>query len=140
MSKHTFTESDLRTARKLRESGTSWDALGAYFGCDHETIRRQIDPEYRKVRSDRYKPQHSPFHVSARALPRKDVAARLAEIVPDTRSRVARWMGDPPPGRSALDRRTRSEQMVIVRKSTVLLAPSEHGVFMEDRPSNGETV
>lgn len=36
---------------------------------------------------------------------RTDVAARRAEIQPDTRSLTGRLLGDPMPGRSALDRR-----------------------------------
>jgi hypothetical protein len=36
-----------------------------------------------------------------------DLAARLAEIPPDTRSLTARICGDPIPGRRALDLRTR---------------------------------
>ena len=38
--------------------------------------------------------------------PDEDVAARLAEIPPDTRDLTAQVFGDPLPGRSALDRRT----------------------------------
>jgi hypothetical protein len=38
-----------------------------------------------------------------------DVAARLAEIPPDTRSLTARVFGDPLPGRSAFDRYSRAE-------------------------------
>ena len=46
-------------------------------------------------------------------LSASDVRARLAERdqrrVADTRTEAERWLGDPPPDRSALAQRTRSE-------------------------------
>jgi hypothetical protein len=106
MSKHIFTDSDLRTAKRMRAAGRSWESLGEHFRCDPETVRRQIDPDYRKVRSDRYRPGSSAFHVlrTLDRIPREEAARRISSVPPDTRSAFQRLMGDPLPGRSALDR------------------------------------
>lgn len=105
MPKHSFTEDDLYRATRLRAMGRSWADLAERFGCDTETIRRQIDPEYRRVRSSRYRPEHSPFHIQTRhGVSPEEAARRIAEVPADTRPMSARLLGDPLPGRSALDK------------------------------------
>lgn len=106
MPRHYFTEGDIARARLKRQNGQSWNALARHFNCAEETIRRYMDDEYRKKRADRYRPEHRRFTMYGDP-PRMTSAEakRVIESVPsDTRDPVARWMGDPLPGRSALDK------------------------------------
>jgi hypothetical protein len=139
MAKHKFDDMDLYRARRLRAMGTSWDDLGRRFGCDPETIRRQIDPEYRKVRSDRYRPEGSPYHVLNRdgRVSGAEAARALARVPIDSRTRVARWLGDPLPGRSALDRK-KADKSSLSCGQVVDAGTRTHS--MEDHLLNGRVV
>lgn len=66
--------------------------------------------------------------------------ALVRAVPPDTRTLMQRFFGDPPPGRSALDRKMGLSTGDHVSKSVLLLAPEKDGVFMEDRHSNLEAV
>jgi hypothetical protein len=107
MPRHYFSEGDITRARMMRESGQSWTALARYFNCSEETIRRYMDDEYRKKRADRYRPDHLRFSIYGNPSRMTSAEARrvISTVPADTRSRMAKWMGDPLPGRSALDAR-----------------------------------
>lgn len=72
----------------------------------HEMRRERPNPPRRDrepapKRADGVKREESQLHVDADAM-------RLARLIPDdTRNYTARFMGDPLPGRSALDRQAR---------------------------------
>jgi hypothetical protein len=106
-------EINIERAQKLKADGWSYNRIGEIFGTTGQTIRVRIDPEYgamRLQRSAEIKKANRGFAIkdvlpSERRAPVEDVAARLAEIPQDTRTQGQRLMGDPLPGRSALDRR-----------------------------------
>jgi hypothetical protein len=94
-----FTPEQLERAREMMSDGCSWARIGARLGCDDETIRARIDPDYKAMRSSRYTGPLS----GLRAGSDRHLNAALARVPADSRSRQAKFMGDPLPGRSALD-------------------------------------
>lgn len=109
--RHAFTEADAESVRTMRAQGMSWHSLSRVWGCSEETVRRLIDLEYRERRADRYRPVHmrQPRNYGNPSRMTSAEAARVLDTVPqDTRSLSAKLMGDPLPGRSALDRKPQS--------------------------------
>jgi hypothetical protein len=97
-----------------------WKAAARELGISNiDAARGVIDPEWYDrrnnrvrdrraglVKTTRLKGDGTPAHMANRcAPPAEDIAARLAEIPPDTRSLTARLFGDPIPGRRAIDQR-----------------------------------
>ena len=46
-----FTEAELNLARTWRRYNESWRAIGRRIGCEPETIRSAIEPDYRTDRT-----------------------------------------------------------------------------------------
>lgn len=98
-------------ARVLRAKGWAWRKIARQLGISVERLRTAIEPGFGKRRYQRQKRLAMPGHAHVRPgrRPTKpkaaDVAARLAEIPDDERGLTQRLLGDPLPGRSALDRR-----------------------------------
>ncbi len=139
MPRHYFTEGDIARARLMREDGQSWNALARHYNCSEETIRRYMDDEYRKKRADRYRPEHLRFTMYGNPPRTTSAEARrvIASVPADTRSPVTRWMGDPLPGRSALDK-MRASVMANSRSRTVL--HTIHKTAFEAGENSGVTV
>ena len=95
----------LARARKLRAAGTSWSNIGARLGYSKYTLRDRIDPDY----AARKRLQLIGFadftQVDEVRVTPAEAARALATVPLDTRSVAARFLGDPLPGRSALDRK-----------------------------------
>lgn len=128
MQRYNFTEIDRQTALRMREMGKSWGTLARHFDCSEETIRRVIDPEYRRVRSERYRPVHDKIISNAGRFPPAEVERILRTIQPDTRTLQAKFMGDPIPGRSALDKKRASGALSTVNSQvfhTIHTTPTE---------------
>lgn len=109
-------EWDEDLARRMRAEGTSWKNLARTFGVTPETIRCRLDEEYKRIHRERHNKylrelrrglaaDRIVLHQAER-IDKEALAQRLAEIPDDTRDLTAFLMGDPLPGRSALDRRT----------------------------------
>jgi hypothetical protein len=100
-------------AKKLRLDGASWERVARYVGAGVERTRYRIDPAWVEKRRDRFRgrPEGKPrkYTLSAGRLeswmPPEQYAQLLATIPHDQRSFTARLLGDPLPGRSALDQR-----------------------------------
>lgn len=95
----------LARARQLRAVGTSWANIGAGLGYHENTIRERLDPDFAAARRLRYSGPPVFIHGSEPRLSPAEIARALATVPLDTRSIQARFLGDPLPGRSALDRR-----------------------------------
>jgi hypothetical protein len=94
----------IRRARELRTAGTAWAEIGARLGYSENTIRTRIDPDFNwpnKATGSFLYIREGETRVS-----KADAERALRAIPIDTRTRVARFMGDPIPGRSALDRKS----------------------------------
>jgi len=107
-----LTDDQLNEARKMRDAGAAWEVLEAHFGLSVFRIRCEVDAAYREKRRLQKRAKRPSrglgmvaAGLTADYIPKATIAARLAEIPPDTRSKTARLFGDPLPGRSALDRR-----------------------------------
>lgn len=102
---------------KLREQGLTYAAIGERLGCSREMCRlyamtpQRYERELIRYRNNRaaareqYKGARS-FRDDAgseRSI-LHDVLARMREIPADTRDLTARLLGDPIPGRRALDK------------------------------------
>jgi len=117
----------IRAARPVIESivgqcgaeASAWHQAAKAAGVPYDALRRALDTEYRKMRvASSRRSAISSGHMHAiihrkqlgdaprEKGPDEATVARLrAAIPPDTRSLTARMLGDPIPGRSALDRR-----------------------------------
>jgi hypothetical protein len=107
----------LEAVTAMRAAGKKWVEIQRYFGVSYFVIRR-LDHDWAAKTQRRVDEARRRFGGGARSLnPRNselvknkpsaiDVAARLAEIPVDTRELTGVLMGDPLPGRSALDRMT----------------------------------
>lgn len=98
---------------ELRQAGKTWTEIGKELGVDGTTAHIAVDPEYAAVRRARInhrrreKSEITPEMRRAgdRRVSEDDAKVALASIPADTRDLTARMLGDPLPGRSALDRR-----------------------------------
>lgn len=95
----------------------SWRRLARELEISEDALRRAVEPGYaerrntmaRERRNGEVRLVQRQNHVVETALAlRQEGARRIAEIPPDTRNLTARLLGDPLPGRSALDRKARS--------------------------------
>lgn len=80
---------------ELRRAGVPKEHVAKQLRCSRSTV-------------ERYELGYDSFFKSGpktNELSAAELLARLAEIPPDTRSLTGRILGDPLPGRSALDRR-----------------------------------
>ena len=91
----------------------SWHAMSFQCHAPVDALRRYHDPAWHKQRlrqSRLYREKNSVAQnyretvTSAGRVHPGDIAARLAEIPPDTRDLTAYLFGDPLPGRRAIDR------------------------------------
>lgn len=105
MPRFQFTDEQLQLARELRAAGMGWGSIGRRLGCGEDTIHERIDPGFRERPRGQRNSGPRTFIPVERRPPKPEVMRALASVPRDTRSRVARWMGDPLPGRSALDQR-----------------------------------
>lgn len=107
---------DTEKARALRLSGLSWSDVAEAIGRNTDTVRIALDPAFaqRRREADRKRAAKrreaervvNGVHTDGYRAPDPATTARaLAAIPTDTRSMFSRFMGDPLPGRSALDRR-----------------------------------
>lgn len=110
-----LSDEQIKQAKKLRAAGWTWTRLGQKFGCAWETVRRRIDPEYaefRKQQINRARGVHRIGDVApllreraTRADVRHSAESLMDDVPADTRDLTARMLGDPLPGRSALDQK-----------------------------------
>lgn len=115
-----LTYEHIMEARKLRQQNTPWMRIGAILGCHEDIIRRRLDPEWAAKRRDgirrarlnrRRENRQRKLAVAEDRRARVEASARPTQemldaiSLPVTISQVL--LGDPPPGRSALDMRQR---------------------------------
>lgn len=92
----------IKEALAARKSGATYEDLAAMLNCSKGTVERLLQ---RHGMTRKYKPR------GPRSLPEAALDARLKQraremwfkVPADTRDLTARLMGDPLPGRSALD-------------------------------------
>jgi hypothetical protein len=94
----------LQRGRDLRAAGASWNAVGRGTGYPPETIRLRLDEEFAERQRARSGGGRS-YIRKTYFVTKAQIAEMKAAIPRDTRSLQAKWMGDPLPGRSALDQR-----------------------------------
>jgi len=100
----TIAAGEIARARMLRAAGTSWAEIGARLGYHGNTIRRRLDPGFVVARHVVHAELVDSIETEPRITP-EEAARALATVPVDTRTIQARFLGDPLPGRSALDKR-----------------------------------
>lgn len=102
---------------RMRLDGFSWAAIGRKLGVRQELAKRAVDAEYDAKIRERQKNYHrerrQTFKVGKKNhFVRHEVIdpSVLNTIPPDTRTFTARALGDPLPGRSALDRKMQGDR------------------------------
>ena len=78
----------IEQAQTMRRNEMPWAHIAKHFGVTPDTVRRVLDPEW----------------AARRRAGITDGERLLREVPADTRDLTARALGDPLPGRSALDR------------------------------------
>ena len=92
-------------ARKLRAAGTSWESIGVRLGFKGQTIRQRLAADFPAARRARYIDLAAFIEMDEERITPEEAARAIATVPLDTRSVQARFLGDPLPGRSALDRK-----------------------------------
>jgi hypothetical protein len=98
-------------AKALRDEGVKWETIAKKLGVGADGLRRRLDPAYRAKRNQQNAVVRTQRSLGLRNmyrtahLPADEMARILATVPVDTRGRMARVMGDPLPGRSALDQK-----------------------------------
>lgn len=114
-----MTEDQIAECRRMRDAGMNWNAMAKAIGCDPLTVRRALDEGWavrRRQKVNEARRQRTKEKPSLRKIIDRDTytisaktradAERLMRQIPhDTRSLTGRMLGDPIPGRSALDMR-----------------------------------
>lgn len=103
-------------ARKMRQRHMSWQRIADAFGCSAKTVRRPLDQEWSAKRAQGIREARR-YRNARRAkrevrMIREAPSARPSQEMLDARQQPATIgqliLGDPLPGRSALDRRQAS--------------------------------
>jgi hypothetical protein len=106
-------------------SGESLHALAREAGCDWQSLKRRLDPEWaaesRRRRTERgleRKPDGALryLHVDER-VPAEDLKRAFAAIPPDTRNLTQRLFGDPVLPRSALAQKYGVETAIVLMQA-----------------------
>jgi hypothetical protein len=126
MTTYRLTTGDHLRALRLKREGRAWPEIAMEFGISAPVLRRALDPvwaehragvEYRsKMRAltaqqreqEKRKtlaPNGHQDYVTRRYIPPHVLAERDIAMAAGARDLTAEFFGDPPPGRSALDRR-----------------------------------
>jgi hypothetical protein len=100
----------LLKAMRLRARGMTWGTIARETGVKQHRIRNAVDPNFRvsrKLQQQRARPAgyRSPCVATPIALVPWDVFAEAQQAYSAPRTLTAILMGDPPAGRSALDKR-----------------------------------
>lgn len=108
----TLAETQIAFARRARARGMAWEWIAREIGCTPDTVRRRLDPEWRQVRNNgisqakraRAEFRGDGYRIESRPLAPPDALADrerrlLSDLTPNQMV-----LGDPAPGRSALDR------------------------------------
>jgi hypothetical protein len=112
MSGRWLTSDEIHTARLLWREGKTFGAIARHLGRDRETIRDACKGLARMVIHD----------VQTVAVPDHVLAERDRTLAQAPRDLIAAVVGDPLPGRSALDRTMAS--VVAMRSKLVCVRPS----------------
>lgn len=110
-----ITDKQVERATKLLADGHSWRAIAAEVGASHDGIRRRVDPKYRAMKneaSNKANRRYSSTYYGSTGVsanvhskrPPEEVIAECAMAHARRRSLTAEVLGDPLPGRSALDK------------------------------------
>lgn len=107
-----FPEEVKARARQYRELGYSVSRIAKMLDTDPTSVRCWTDPEYVERRRAQIRALRPRYKKAARFYNRNETGrltpeeeAALPPLPPDTRSTTGVLLGDPLPGRSALDRR-----------------------------------
>ena len=113
MSGRKISDETKEAIRDLRARGMTWLDISNRFGVSYTTARCICDPVYAANEAERRR-RWTIRHEQKMELQRAQAAGKPKEYLPpvprDTRDLTARIMGDPLPGRSALDRMRNGER------------------------------
>lgn len=101
-------------AREWRGQGVAWAEIGRRFNVKYDTVQRAIDPKFQAYERDRAAAMRfrhrveSSTHVRERRdtfRPTEEEFQAARALIPfDTRTAAQRFLDEPLPGRSALDK------------------------------------
>jgi hypothetical protein len=99
-----FTPEEKADMRRLKADGWTYKRLARAFATSPAGVHAICNPKPPKPKEPKKKAGEV-CRAAYKPSP-EDYAARLSEIPPDTRTLTARLMGDPIPGRRAIDKRS----------------------------------
>jgi hypothetical protein len=96
----------LDKARSLRHHGHDWKTVCIELDIGYDWLRTRIDPDYCEYRKKKRRRElHITTSASGSHMSQAEYLQRRRSVPKDTRNLTQRLMGDPLPGRSALDMR-----------------------------------
>ncbi len=113
-----MTEGEIATCKSMREDGATWNQIAREVGCDPQTVKYALDPDYansrreqvnanrRRARGEDQKVQPETQRRPDVRVPVEDWNQRIAEIPDDRRDLTGKMLGDPLFERSALAMRS----------------------------------
>lgn len=108
-----LTADQIERAKFMRSMRTKWEVIARALHCSSDTVRRTLDPAYGRKRRQQINDARAARRLSgptepgrppdARVVPAHVLADRDRRRLLDLTPNMA-VLGDPPPGRSALDK------------------------------------
>lgn len=119
-----LSDAQIAAARRMKDvEMLSYEAIGEYFGRSHQTMRRYLDPEYKRLRNEQVNrsrrkrgnygnPPYKGFaHIIGAVVDNEKRNPRFdpkRDGSPTYRTEFSELLGEPPIGRSALDQKMRA--------------------------------
>lgn len=104
-----LTKAQLVLVAECRDVGETWSQIGRRLGMDGTTVHMAVDARYAAARRKAINERRRCGHAGQAPVPEDQVTAGRAWMNrDDTRDLTGVLLGDPPPGRSALDEKRRA--------------------------------
>lgn len=115
----TLTTAEVAECARLRKAGRTWTEIGRLYGVSYCHLRGALDPKWAAARREasrqarwqreaeqrRTMKRGKAFREFERPTARADAERLMQDIPPDTRDLTGILLGDPLPGRRAIDMR-----------------------------------
>jgi hypothetical protein len=144
---HLFTPELLQSALRLRYEGGAWEAISKQLDVPCDGLRRRLEPRYAAKRNrqilDAIDRRRTYGEMTAERISAEEAARIIAAVPSDSRSRVAKWLGDPPAGRSALDIKKRTiagQSGQAGGEKRLILHLNNYGALSETAPQIPQAV
>jgi hypothetical protein len=103
-----FSVEQIESAKVHRSKGMGWAKLGRMFSCHEDTVRRALDPSWKRRRKDLVDPERYQLWQATHSIsgpPKEVLERREHRLMLRHNTLTGLLMNDPLPGESALEKR-----------------------------------